>query len=225
MKAGYIREDEDRKVYFSAFHNNDPSYFEPGLLYDFAAEVNDSLTITSFPHITYPEEVNIVISGIDSVLVDGSYHKKTWFDCGYNTSYWIEGVGSNSGLVEVGFYCTIVCPGCDLQCVKKDGGTIYPDGYTGSCFIVGIDEPGSTEAKFSIYPNPANEYFIVNPGSHTSTGLQLELYNSLGTLLMDKYLNNALLTRISTADLQPGIYLYRISDDKITVQKGKIMIR
>ena len=225
IKAGYIREDENHKVYYSSFHNDDPSYFEPALLYDFNAAINDSLTITSFPLLYFPTEIEIVITDIDSVLVDGSYHRRTWYDCGYDDNYWIEGIGSNNGLIELGFYCTVVCPTCDLQCVKTDGVTIYPDGYTGSCYIVGIDELNPVKTDFNIYPNPADGNFVVLPHSYKSKGLYFELYNYLGSLKLHKYLSNNSPTNISVENLQTGIYIYKISDDKTTVQKGKIMIK
>ncbi|RLD61207.1 MAG: hypothetical protein DRJ05_03110 [Bacteroidetes bacterium] len=225
IKYGYIKEDENHKVYFSNYYPNDSSYFEPALLYDFDAAINDSMTITSIMTFGGAFEIDIIITNIDSVVVDGNYRKRTWFECGYDNSYWIEGIGSNNGLLQVGFYCTIACPACDLQCVKKDDITIYPDSYTGSCFIVGIYENTQDKTWFNIFPNPATNNFQVEPISHIQSQLFFELYNSMGKLEIREDLDITFPTQILTGDLENGIYFYLISNKNGAVQKGKIVIR
>ena len=224
-KYGYIREDENHKVYFSVFKSSNLSYFEPGLLYDFSASINDSLTITSFPY-GDPYEIDIVITEIDSVLAGGTFRKRTWFMCEYyNNNFYIEGIGSENGLLEPGFYCTIICPSIELYCVKEQGVTIYPDGYTGNCFIVGIDELNFEKSAFEIYPNPATDHFIVIPYLHIQSQLLFELYNSLGKLVTQENLNNNRPTKIITKYLESGLYFYIITDENAGVQKGKIIIQ
>jgi len=221
---GYIREDVDHKVYFSAYKLNDISYFNPLLLYDFGAEINDTLTISSLNEFT--NELEIIITRFDSVLVDGDYHKRTWFDCEYfPDNYWIEGIGSNSGLLEVGFYCTVVCPGLDMGCVKKDGQTIYPNGFSGSCYVVGIDEFNTEKVHFMISPNPATDNFIVKPITQFQSNISLELFNSVGNKVNTIYLNKNQPTKIKTDMLETGLYLYNIYNENQIIQKGKIIIQ
>ena len=221
-KYGYIREDESRKVYFSFYNLHEPLSFEPKLIYDFNAEIGDSLTITPYLFFNGLTEIDIVITDIDSVLVNGSFRKRTWFD---SNGYCIEGIGSNSGLTQVGFYSSgIACITHDLQCVKKLGETIYPDGYTGSCWVVGIDENNQEKTRFNIFPNPATNNFTVEPLSQIQSGLIFKLYNSMGKLEIQKKLDKTQTTQILTGDLESGIYFYLISDRNGVVQKGKIVI-
>jgi hypothetical protein len=222
-KYGYIREDESQKVYFSFYNSNEPLNFDPQLIYDFNAEVGDSLTITPYLFFNGLTEIDIVITDIDSAFVAGSNRKRTWFD---SNGYWIEGIGSNTGLAQVGLYSSgIACLGHDLQCVKKEGETIYPDGYTGSCWVVGINETNHDKTFFNIFPNPVTGSFIVESISHIQSELIFELFSSIGKLERREDLNNPQSTQISTIDLKSGIYFYLISDKNRVVQKGKIIIR
>ena len=223
-KMGFIREDEDHKVYFSQYLSNNTNYFNPRLLYDFSAEIGDSLILSPINEFT--DSLEIIITHIDSVLVDGDYHKRTWFDCEYFTdNYWIEGVGSNSGLLEVGFYCTVVCPGLDMGCVKKNGITIYPNGFTGSCYVVGVDEFNAEETYFTISPNPSTNYFSITPKTQFQHKASFELYNAFGRNVFQINLDENNPTQINTRDFESGIYLYNIHNENIFIQKGKIIIQ
>ncbi len=222
-KKGYIREDEDKKVYYSQFFSNNPTYFIPLLLYDFDAEIND--TITVFPP-EFSDSLEIIIAQKDSVLVDGKYRPRTWFECEqFIDNYWIEGIGSNSGLLDIGFYCMVVCPGLDLGCVKQDDITIYPDGFTGDCYIVGIDEPETEKLLFDIYPNPTSDYLYISPKLNSQSKLLFELNNSMGMKVIQIKLNSNYPTQINVRELESGLYLYSISNENIAVQNGKIVIQ
>lgn len=223
-KMGFIREDEDHKIFFSQYLSNDTNYFNPRLLYDFNAVIGDSLILSPINEFT--DSLEIVITQIDSVLVDGDYHKRTWFDCEYYAeNFWIEGIGSNSGLLDVGFYCTVVCPGLDLGCVKKDGFTIYPNGYTGNCYVLGIDEFETKRQYFSISPNPSTDYFVVIPNTHLISQTTFKLYSSQGKVIFQINLDENNPTNINTTHLESGLYLYNIYNENIVIQKGKIIIK
>jgi len=222
-KKGYIREDEDKKIYYSQFFSTNLTYFNPRLLYDFDAEIND--TITVFPP-EFSDSLEIIIAQKDSVLVDGEYRPRTWFECEqFIDNYWIEGIGSNSGLLDIGFYCMVVCPGLDLGCVKKDNITIYPDGFTGDCYIVGIDESETEKLLFDIYPNPTSDYLYISPKLNSQSNLLFELNNSMGMKVIQIKLNSNYPTQINVRELESGLYLYSISNENIAVQNGKIVIQ
>jgi len=220
---GLLREDEDHKVYFTDNYGNDTINFNPRLLYDFGAEVGDTLNV--FPGIFTDDSLEIIIYQIDSVLVDGEYRKKTWFNCEMNIGWWIEGIGSNTGLLEVGFYCLIICPTLELGCVKKDEITIYPDGHTGNCFLVGIDELTEEKQLFDIFPNPASGYLVVSPKTNSQSNLLFELYNNIGMKVSQIELMNNFPTRINVKEFENGLYLYSITNENIVVQNGQIMIQ
>ena len=224
IHCGFIREDENHKVYYSEYQPNNPAYFEPRLLYDFDAEINDTLTITSFPY-HFPTEIEIVITGIDSVLAGGAFRKRTWFDCeSYDYNYWIEGIGSNNGLKEPGFYCTVVCPTVDLLCVKENGVIIYHNDYYESCYIVGVVENIENSIHYQIYPNPAKEYIIVSPVLNPDINNKLFLYSPSGKIIGKYKLNRFGPTHIEFPHLTNGLYFYRIENEGIEIQSGKVVV-
>lgn len=222
-KKGFIREDANCKVYFSAYQSNDSTYFNPKLLYDFETEIGDTLTVFPFE---IPDSLVIVITQTDSVLVDDSYRLRTWFDCeNFQDNYWIEGIGSNNGLLEVGFYCAVVCPGLDMGCVKKDDVTIYPDGFTGECYIVGVDELEEEKQRFDIFPNPATDFLIVSPKSNSNDNLIFELFNTMGKKISQINLNNNYPTQINMSEFENGLYIFSISNEITVVQNGKLVVQ
>jgi len=115
---GGIRE-ENKKIYYcgeQSFYNNSINYYKPYfidgcqnneiLLYDFSLNIGDTLTNINYcfntidPNIS--GEMKIVVSDIDTLFFNNSCRKVFYF---YETSgytfytYWIEGIGSNRGLL------------------------------------------------------------------------------------------------------------------------------
>lgn len=225
FKWGYIREDENHKVYFSRIYPNNPTSFDERLLYDFNAKVDDELTIHAFGFESNPTSFQITITSIDSVLVDGIYRKRTKFNRGfYQLSYWIEGLGCVSGLLNPGGEFIWACPAPWLSCVKLDGEIIFPDGFNGSCWVVGVPEEKEYLQYFQIYPNPAKEIIVVSPVNNTGDNHNLILYSQEGRFVDEFKLYPYQSTTIILPNLTYGLYLYRIKNDGSEVQAGKIMI-
>ena len=221
-KFGFLKEDEDRKVYYSRFNKYDPTYFNPGLIYDFNATTNDTVTI--YPPNRTEYGLDLIITGVDSVLVDDIFRKRTWFNCEYwEDNFWIEGIGSNSGLTDVGFYCLIVCPFSDLACVKVDDKTIYPNEYSGSCYSVAIDEFQETKLDFKLVPNPCNDHFKIISETPNHSQISFELYDIYGVKIFSNKLNLELNNVINTSNFRKGFFLYQIYQGESLLQKGRIL--
>lgn len=221
-KIGYIREDTNRKVYYSPLSL---TFIEPALVYDFNAKSNDTLVITSFLHY-YPTEVEIVITEVDSILIVDEYRKRIKFSCEYyDNNFWIEGVGSNNGLLETGFYCYIVCPENELLCVQDQGEIIYQHEYYEECYIVGVEETVISKQQFLVYPNPAKNDIRIVAQLNISSDLLFVMYNLRSEIILEERLidfNNMLM---NIDNLKEGLYLYRIIDNNGLVQNGKIIIK
>lgn len=224
-KYGYIREDEDKKVYYYSFYTNDTVMDEPSLVYDFGAELFDTISITSFAY-NYPYELEIVIIGIDSVLVGSEYRKRMAFSCEfYYENFWIEGIGSNNGLLEPGFYCYIVCPWVELLCVKEENNVIYPDEYDDGCYIVGVNENSIVEKQFLVYPNPAKEEIFLTTPQGEIEEFTFILYNLESEVVLYKKVLNFSQEKVNIENLKAGLYLYRITESSKLLQNGKIIIK
>lgn len=76
-----------------------------------------------------------------------------------------------------------------------------------------------TEGAFSVYPNPASDYIMIETNDLKEA--KIELMDVNGRLLKSQKLDNN--TRIDTKMLSNGIYLYKIKHTE-GVQSGKIMI-
>ncbi len=99
-------------------------------------------------------------------------------------------------------------------CIRTTGVSIM-DGCS-----VGIDEKGST--KFSVYPNPSSNYFVVH-SAWPATGVEsFVLFNSFG-----QEVKRVVITkpeeRISCEELAAGIYFYSVLTEGQVIGSGKIV--
>lgn len=223
-KHGYIREFEKR-VYYSPYSEYDTVFQEPGMVYDFDVELHDTLTITSYAY-NFPNELEIIISAIDTILIDDDYRRKIYYTCGdwsYDGNFWIEGIGSNNGLIEPGFYCYIVCPTIELLCVKEDENVIYHNEYYEGCYIVGLSENYILEKKFLVYPNPAKDDIFITMIGNEIDEFTFILYDLKSEVILQKNIKKYNQIRVDIANLKAGLYLYRITNNKKLLQNGKII--
>jgi bilirubin oxidase len=101
------------------------------------------------------------------------------------------------------------------------------DGMMGQFVVVpstvGIKENGATNYKVKIYPNPAKHSFSVSFDEESKVdGAVLSVYNSIGSLVFNRTLNEKI-TTINSADWSKGIYFINIKD-KNKVTNYKIVI-
>jgi len=91
------------------------------------------------------------------------------------------------------------------------GSVLYIDALTITYFPTGVEENMLAEAK--VYPNPFRDYaeIIFNNINRTCN---LTLYDVTGKIIMNKGNISSGKVRISKEDLSPGIYFFRIVDDK-----------
>ncbi len=115
-----------------------------------------------------------------------------------------------------------------------DGGDINGDGFMD--IIVGnqagglaiyqysasaINENGSYENMFTLYPNPAENYFVI----HTNIAAkQMQLFSIEGKLIMEQKLHENY-TIIKTETLQKGLYFCRVTDTRGNNSMKKIIVK
>ena len=82
----------------------------------------------------------------------------------------------------------------------------------------GAENPGDGGSNVVIYPNPAKDHLVVRVGV-LNNGATVQIYNSLGRLVIAKNLTNAT-TTISLRGLCAGMYYVRVKNGQhITIQK------
>jgi hypothetical protein len=99
----------------------------------------------------------------------------------------------------------------------------------GDCGLTDISGPSQNNSEanqnpFQVFPNPSNGAFTVHANMDMPSFTQLEVYDAMGK----KILTQPLFGRTSLINLYylpAGIYFYRIGNDAVSFDKGKLVIQ
>ena len=186
------------------------------LIYDFTAQVGDTLRFGDFHEFDY-----FVVDSISIEQIGGKDRKKFWFGLEYDFTgepvaieTWTEGIGSDMGLLFSGWY--YVTGGYyRALCFHQNGELLWQNDYYGTCMIDAVEE--EVAPAVTVYPNPASETVRIE-------GLEpaeVQVYNSFGQLV--KTVRDA--NEIPVAGLPQGVYLLRIADAEGNIYTNKITKR
>jgi hypothetical protein len=217
--VGAIREESElRKVWFIYRNSTNES-----LLYDFSLEPGDKATITRLPmFFGYEwswdiEEQEIEIQSVDEIEIDGTKRKILHLKPKFNVQqreFWIEGIGSSSGLVYPGFSFSILgiadigYP--DLLCYSINSDVIYRNEILDTCYFypLGVFTKEEKEQVFNIQAFLYNENAILLTGNHNLTGV--EIFDITGRLVVKKNFNDLEKKHyIYLPSLNRGIYIIK----------------
>ncbi len=216
------REDSTHKIYFRYLYSlTDTNEF---LLYDFGLQVGDSLK-GHFADITN-QGIMPIVSSIDSIEIDNNWRKKINFknsgDSLEGCFYLIEGIGCNTGLLEMQ-----VCPFFEsiaiLNCFKLNGDVKYPiiNPFCNDYSYITSNEENKPIALY-IYPNPASNFVSISLPTNQINS-RLSIYNLTGQLVLQKPIIS---TQIPIADLGNGMYIFVITaDDKVLSRQRVVVAR
>jgi len=220
---GFIREDENHQVFLKP-----PGYME-GKIYDFGVETGDSITA----HNIYlnSDILHFVVEQIDSVMMLDRFRKRiTLYEyINQKEEVWIEGIGSLFGIMNS---CNNAyggaCGGYEALCYEENGEIVYHNENYPSCFYeLTVNTPNRLDDKmFSIYPNPAADFIIVDIGATIITGptdLTLEILTLGGKKILVKNLTN-IKNVIYLHDLGRGLYFVNINNKKKTFPRYKLIV-
>lgn len=155
--------------------------------------------------ITYNNwENNVIITTIDSMLIDGVYrHIFHWgFNMSLAANYIIEGVGSDEGLLE---QLGLSFSAYELLCHEYNGDN-YLVGGSGCEFNVSVDEIENLSLYIKVHPIPAEEEVTVKFSSpqHIEKVFAID---ALGrSIALNFYSNNGSEMQVDVAKLNDGIY-------------------
>lgn len=204
---GLLRETNERQVLSRKYRWNH-TFESETLLYDFSLEPGDS--------ICYGESSCLLLLRIsDTILDDGTVRKRYDFqykENGYPTyeyETWIEGIGSELGLLHPGSLA-LVGGTYDLLCYYEDEDLVWQNPNFNSCYVstVGLDE--SEDVSFlSVYPNPATGIVSIKGESLR----QAVVVNMLGQQVFSVHSKDNEL-HIDMAKLPAGVYLINITDEE-----------
>lgn len=136
--GSYVRE-ENGMVYLREYLG------EEGLIYNFNLQLGDTVTIQN-P--LAPDGLLLTLTEIDSVETADGYRKrwKLEKDAFSIPEYWIEGIGSQSGVLNSGTAVFgALCGAYTLLCEKENDITIYQNPDYGTCFYMLLDVDSNNE--------------------------------------------------------------------------------
>ena len=214
--AGFIRE-EDHRVY--ARKSGDAT---EGLMYDFDIQPGDTLAIRN-PFLSV-DSVSLSVVSIDTTgLIKGKVKRFALKHDGDSLEYWMEGIGSEYGVLSSGGNATT--ENSRLLCYwNKDTLRYTHPGYE-SCFqtVVSAGDPvHNRQEPVVVYPNPVSEA-ITFPGlQEHHTPVSIKLYDVQGRVVFTAVLNERHAVNLSR--LSSGMYFFSLTaNDHRIIQTGKII--
>ncbi len=222
---GIIRETPDKKIYYK-YSTDTPE----SLMYDFGAQVNDTVTPTVLVPMSsgtgvYLWSYPMVVSSIDSVIVGDEMKRQLHMapaDIGYETDQWIEGMGSKAGML----HCEFGLVGgynFRLVCYYENDSLKYLNPDYSDCFVISSVDPVSPrEKRVSIIPNPVRGSSVISIPNKRNEQVNLEIYTCTGKLAGRMEARDNMI--IYGKDYSPGIYLFRFSYASGVAETIKVQI-
>jgi len=188
---GFIRETEDSLVYYCENYSSAQEL----LLYDFGIKVGDSVYTT--PTTIRLDSLGKTNKGQKIYYLSGPYNRK---------DRWIEGVGSETGLLM-----ELVTGGSQIfSCCLLNGEELYHNSNYSACFYTSTRSNKNSDRELKVYPNPVSRELFVE-GNFKGKDYRLELYSVKGELVKTECLEGGSnLHRIDISSLRNGIFILRL---------------
>ena len=206
---GLIREDTNHRIYYKTAANKPDR-----LIYDFSISEGDSINVFGLMDWEKDDFIscNYICDSIRSKEYYGVQRKVYYLSTspGHYYEYWIEGLGSSSGLLH-NFDGRVGGDAFYLSCVMSGDSFLYRKYPSEPCIRIalGIDKIAPNDPLF--YPNPVGKnkkMYIKN----IAQGSIIVLYDVMGTLVYRRIIESSENSII--IDLETGIYLYHIIEKK-----------
>ena len=202
---GGIREEEEKVWYFSKYGNGET------IIYDFTIEVGDTITYLPQP---------LVVDSINYREINGEDRKHfylSYLEIPY-TEFWIEGIGSNYGILSSGGGMGIGGWTWFL-CMSENGELIYMNPNYNSCHLISTGFEEIKNSIIQVYPNPTQDKIkIANIDNIQIESISLVNLKGQNVREFEKNKTDLDLTGILT-----GIYLLKLTHANGEILK-KIMI-
>ena len=157
---------------------------------------------------------------IDSVFLNGTYHKRFYFDNPVFSplilnEIWIEGIGSIHGPlfpVNPRFFETEMPDLLDLTCYLKDNQTIWHNPHYKNCYLRVILSLQTFKSEtMNIFPNPVNNELNIQVPGHNSKTYKISIFDISGKLLIQNNFSEQEIININTSTLlKNNLYILKI---------------
>lgn len=195
-----LREDTvNKKVYL----RNEYVIGNECLLYDFNAKQGDTINVCNF---------QIIIDSVSTINISNGDERKIFYYQGTITGeYYIEGIGSNEGFVEISE--PIGSPSIDLMCVKRQETELYGQ----RCVeVTSIPNLSKDNININIYPNPTNSILKFDTEDQLKS---FRIFDSSGKYILQ---NTIIDNTIDLINFKSGFYIiefYNLKNELISRHK------
>jgi hypothetical protein len=234
------------------YQENDSVFYwfnnEFRLIYDFSANVNDTIKLTYKAGI-YNDSTHsvfnikdtviehlVVVESIDTVLVSGKLLKRFHVSIQADSTYYFypfkmsgnynytEQIGSNYFLIDEVFgQPSIYDHSIKLRCYSDNSIDEYKSDwwktYNKACDYSLHVNDAFDDSFFTIYPNPANEIINIESSENIQS---IEIYNLAGQLLIHQQLNTKY-SAIDIEQLNKAVYIVKIKVNEADIQVHKFV--
>ncbi|HFA49627.1 MAG TPA: T9SS type A sorting domain-containing protein [Bacteroidetes bacterium] len=188
------------------------------LLYDFSLEAGDSIALDIW------SAANIFrVDSVKSEMLGGQLRRVIYFGkkLGIPQEYWIEGIGSNYGLLQRGLYAidaesSLLCHEffdyflnlTDIEC-------FFPDRPLDCDVVNATDHIFAENKSIILYPNPSSHHINIAINNRPAgTSWQLSVYSYLGKKMEMEMVKNGGGFDLDISSFPAGIYFIKIKDAK-----------
>jgi hypothetical protein len=201
----YLRQDSTKKVFYKEGDTDEI------LLYDFSLEINDVFQVDGF--------CTQIVDAVDSVILNNGEVRKRWklsvLDLpGWGEEYWIEGIGSDYGVISRLLFCFFDYTDRFL-CFYSNSDLLYPDSPS-SCFITPLKE--IEQGNIKIYPNPIQDVLFIE--DHESIFDEYIIYDATGKIILNGTLRNG---QIHLREIKRGFYFLLLKNKEGALYSQKLI--
>ena len=203
-----------------------PNSTTDSLLYDYNLTVGDTIKgiISQF----YNSFNKGVVLSIDSVLINGLYRKRWNFspDKEGNATFIIEGIGTNSGLLEPLYPWELEWTVRYLICVKDSSITYFNSNqYSkfGCDFFVAVRNESNLVNSFSIFPNPFSNETTLKIDQELKNAT-ISIINTFGQQVKQISGFSGSEIKLHRENLSEGIYFLRLMQENNVISTCKLIV-
>lgn len=208
---GYVREDSLVGLYFRNLDGKE------SLLYKYNLNLGDSVVIKN-ESITWLDSIRYLVTGIDSILIDGKYKKKYTMaekDFEFMSETWVEGIGSSLGILGCGY---LVTGGATrLLCCYDNNVLIYKNPNYQDCYYsthTALHSVINSESGINVHLGTTNDIFIKSPIDN-----YVKIFNSYGMFVEVIHVLANLEYNLNVSRYSKGIYIISPSTNLLGEKK------
>ena len=175
------------------------------LLYDFTASVGDTLCFGE-------PGASFVLDSISMVQIGGFDRRKFWFGLEYDglgnpraKETWVEGIGSDYGLLWSGYYGVYDGWHC-LLCFHQNGELVWQNPEYNTCTYPYDAVEESEDSEISVYPNPGSNILSIRTALQNAS---IEIYDLSGKLIHKQEITDNV-TSINAEGWAAGAYVWKV---------------